>query len=161
MSLGVSWENGKRMNPRRIFSNNADALQFCRDEEARRDVHGQITAKADGLQVARWLELDAELKAAGTKGLQSVGERALKDALVIQKTPTAARCLELYLAAKGKSVYADDCRNRCGHFVRWFGQDRVISEAIPDVMKVYFTDNSGATGRRTISGWLGWAADDD
>jgi hypothetical protein len=89
VSLGVSWENGKRKNPWRIFSNNADALQFCRDEEAHRDAHGQITAKADGGEVAGWLELDAELKAAGTKGLQSVGEKALQDAKAIHKTATA------------------------------------------------------------------------
>lgn len=157
VSLGVSWENGKRKNPRRIFSNYADALQFCRDEDARRDAHGQITAKADGVQVARWLELDAELKAAGTKGLQSVGEKALQDAKAIHKTATAAHCLELYLKGMGKSVYADDSRNRCGRFLRWFGLERPISEATPAVMTAYFTDFPDKTGRRTISAWCGWA----
>lgn len=161
VSLGIQEHDGKRKNPRRVFPIHADALQFCRDELARRKAHGEITAKADGPQVAGWLDLDARLIAAGAGSLQVVGAKALKDALAIQKTATAARCLQLYVATKGKSVYADDCRNRCGSFVRWFGNDRAISEANPEVMKAYFSDHPGATGRRTISGWLGWAADEE
>lgn len=161
VSLGVEWVDGKKKNPRRTFSMHADALQFCRDELARRKAHGQITANADGAQVAAWLDLDARLIAAGTGGLRAAGERALKDAIAIQKTATAKRCLELFVAELKKSVYADDCRNRCGHFLRWFGQERAISEANPEVLKAYFSKHPGATGRRTISAWLGWATDEE
>jgi hypothetical protein len=160
VSLGVSIENGKRKNPRRTFDNHADALRFCENEKARRVAHGQITAKADGVQVAAWLELDAQLKAAGTKGLQSVGKQALKDALAIHKSATAARCLELFVATLGKSVWADECRTRCGRFVRRFGEGRPISEATPAAMMDYFTQHPDPTGRRTISAWFSWAVEE-
>ena len=129
VSLGVSWENGKRKNPRRIFSNNADALQFCRDEEARRKAHGQITANADGVKVAAWLELEDKLLKAGAGSLKEVGERVLRDTLAITVVSTAGECLSRYLSHRGKSVYADDSRNRCNHFIRWFGAEGPIREA--------------------------------
>lgn len=160
VSLGVSWENGKRKNPRRIFSNNADALQFCRDEEARRKAHGQITANADGIKVAAWLELEEKLLKAGAGSLKEVGERVLRDTLAITKISTANECLSNYLSKHlGPSIYADDSRNRCNRFVKWFGADRPIKEATPEVMNAFFAKHTGATLRRTVSAWFGWAVD--
>ena len=152
VSLGVGWENGKRKNPRRIFSNSADALQFCRDEEARRDAHGQITAGADGVKVAAWLSLDLALMEAGAGSLKEVGDRVLSDTLAVTVVSTAGECLSRYLSKYlGKSVYADDSRNRCNRFVRSFGVERPIKEATVAVMNAFFAKNTGATLRRTVS----------
>lgn len=161
VSLGVTIENGKRKNPRRVFQNNADALQFCRDEEARRKAHGQITANADGVKVAAWLELEEKLIKAGAGSLKEVGERVLKDTLAITKTTTATLCLSSYLTKHlGPSIYADDSRNRCNQFIKWFGAERPIKEATPEVMVAFFAKHTGATLRRTVSAWLGWAVDE-
>lgn len=160
VSLGVTWENGKRKNPRRLFDNSADALQFCRDEEARRKAHGQITANADGVKVAAWLALEEKLLKAGAGSLKAVGERVLRDTLAITKISTANECLSNYLLKHlGPSIYADDSRNRCNRFVKWFGADRPIKEATPEVMNAFFAENAGATLRRTVSAWFGWAVD--
>lgn len=157
----MSWENGKRKNPRRIFSNYADALQFCRDEEARRAAHGQITANADGVTVAAWLELEEKLIKAGAGSLKDVGERVLKETLAITKYATATVCLSNYLSKHlGPSVYADDSRNRCNSFVKWFGAERPIKEATHELMGAYFAEHTGATLRRTVSAWFGWAVDE-
>jgi hypothetical protein len=160
VSLGVSWENGKRKNPRRVFSNNADALQFCRDEEARRKAHGQITANADGVKVAAWLELEEKLLKAGAGSLKEVGDRVLRDTLAVTRVSAAEECLSRYLDHRGKSVYADDSRNRCNHFIKWFGAKRPIRESTTEVMKAYFSEHKGATLRRTVSAWFGWAVDE-
>lgn len=160
VSLGVTIENGKRKNPRRVFQNNADALQFCRDEEARRKAHGQITANADGVKVAAWLELEEKLLKAGAGSLKEVGERVLRDTQAITQISAAGECLSRYLSHRGKSVYADDSRNRCNHFIKWFGADRPIQEATTEVMKAYFSKHTGATLRRTVSAWFGWAVDE-
>jgi hypothetical protein len=160
VSLGVHRENGKRKNPRRLFSNNADALQFCKDEEARRIAHGQITAGADGVKVAAWLSLDRDLMEAGAGSLKEVGERVLRDTLAVTVVSTAGECLSRYLSHRGKSVYADDSRNRGNHFIRWFGAERQIREATTEVMKAYFSKHTGATLRRTVSAWFGWAVDE-
>jgi integrase len=100
------------------------------------------------------------LKAAGTKGLQAVGKQALKDAQAIHKTATAAHCLKLYVECLGKSVWADECRTRCGRFVRRFGEGRPISEATPAAMIDYFSKHPDKTGRRTISAWFSWAVEE-
>lgn len=161
VSLGVTFENGKRKNPRRIFSNNADALQFCRDEQARRKAHGQITANADGAQVAAWLKLEEKLIEAGAGSLEDVGNRVLRDTLAVTMVATATECLSNYLSKHlGKSIYADDSRRRCNNFVKWFGVERPIKEATTDVMTAYFAKHTGATQRRTVSAWLGWAVDE-
>jgi len=160
VSLGVTIENGKRKNTRRIFDNQADALRFCENEEARRFAHGQITAKADGTKVAAWLELEEKLIKAGAGSLEEVGKRVLKDTLAITKTSTATLCLSNYLTKHlGPSVYADDSRNRCNQFIKWFGAERSIKEATPEVMQAFFAKQTGATLRRTVSAWLGWSVD--
>ncbi len=161
VSLGVEWVDGKRKNTRRIFANNADALKFCRDEEARRDAHGQITAGADGVEVAAWMKLDKQLMEAGAGSLKEVGNRILKDTIAVTEHSTARECLTRYLTTYlGKSVYTDDSRNRCNCFLKWFGDDRQMREATPEVMKVFFNKNPGKTLRRTISAWFGWAVDE-
>jgi len=160
VSLGVELVDGKRKNPRRIFANNADALQFCRDELARRGAHGQITAGADGVKVAAWLELEEKLQRVGAGSLKEVGERVLRDTEAITQVSAAGECLSRYLSYRGKSVYADDSRNRCNHFIKWFGAERQVREATTEVMKAYFTKHTGATLRRTVSAWLGWAVDE-
>ena len=161
VSLGIQIVDGKRKNPRRIFDNNADALQFCRDEQARRDAHGQITAGADGATVAAWLELDKKLLEAGAGSLKEVGNRILKDTLAVTEHSTARECLDKYLATYlGNSVYADDSRGRGNCFLRWFGEERQMSEATPEVMRAFFNKNTGKTLRRTISAWFGWAVDE-
>lgn len=161
VSLGVHRENGKRKNPRRLFSNSADALQFCRDEEARRIAHGQITAGADGVKVAAWLALDRDLMEAGAGSLKEVGDRVLRDTLAVTVVSTAGECLSKYLSKHlGKSVYTDDSRNRCNSFVKSFGVERPIKEATTEVMQAFFAENTGATLRRTISAWFGWAVEE-
>lgn len=161
VSLGVSWQDGKRKNTRRVFDNYADALQFCQDEDARKVAHGQITANADGVLVAAWLKLNEKLINAGAGTLEEVGERVLRDTLAISRVSTAGECLSQYLERHlGNSVYADDSRNRCNSFLRWFGVERPMREATVEVMKDFFTKNSGATLRRTVSAWMGWAVDE-
>ena len=161
VSLGVEWVDGKKKNPRRLFANNADALQFCRDEQARRDAHGQITAGADGAEVAAWLELDKKLLEAGAGSLKEVGNRILKDTLAVTEHSTARECLDQYLTTYlGHSVYTDDSRGRVNCFLRWFGEDRQMREATPEVMKAFFNKNSGNTLRRTVSAWCGWAVEE-
>ena len=161
VSLGVQWVNGKRKNPRRIFANNTDALKFCDDEEARRGAHGQITAGADGAEVAAWMKLDKQLLEAGAGSLKEVGNRILKDTLAVTVHSTARDCLNKYLTTSlGNSIYADDSRGRVNCFLRWFGDNRQIREATPEVMKAFFNENSGKTLRRTVSAWCGWAVEE-
>lgn len=161
VSLGVEWVDGKRKNPRRIFANNADALKFCRDEEARKDAHGKITAGADGVEVAAWMKLDKQLLEAGAGSLKEVGNRILKDTIAITEHSTARECLTQYLTTYlGKSVYTDDSRNRCNCFLNWFGDNRQMREATPEVVKAFFNEKPGKTLRRTISAWFGWAVDE-
>jgi len=193
VSLGIEWVDGKKRNPRRQFSIYADALDFCNDEKARRKAHGSITAGADGVRVAlllaldakltaggvdlkrveQWLAIDERMRAAGTGDLLAVGERIVKEAEAIKRTGSAFRCLELFLAIFSPSIYKDDIRNRCGHFVRWFGKERLVSEITADVIELYFNPpqapdappdapqpkGPGKTSRRTMSAWFGWAVE--
>lgn len=193
VSLGVEWVNGKKRNPRKQFNLHADAVEFCRVEKARRIAHGSITAGADGVRVAlllaldaklaaggvdlkrveQWLAIDERMRTVGSGDLLTVGERILREAEAIKSTGTASRCLELFLATHKPSIYKDDLRKRCGHFVRWFGTERMVSEITVDVIKLYFDPpqdpeappdapllkGPGETARRTLSAWLGWAVD--
>lgn len=191
VSLGVEWVDGKKRNPRKQFNLYADAVEFCRAEKARRIAHGSITAGADGVRVAlllaldaklaaggvdlkrveQWLAIDERMRAVGSGDLLTVGERILREAEAIKSTGTASRCLELFLVTHKPSIYKDDLRKRCGHFVRWFGTERMVSEITVDVIKLYFDPpqdkdapsdapllkGPGETARRTLSAWLGWA----
>ena len=166
--------------PRRFFQLRADAQDFCNDEKARRREHGSITAGTDGARVALWMNLDAKLGegghnlstieswlaldqllgASGAGCLMDAGKRVLRDAESIRKAGTAQTCLDIFVATKSPSIYADDIRNRGGRFVREFGGARPVSEITPEVMTAYFAKVPGASSRRTISAWLGWAAEE-
>lgn len=161
--VSLGWVDGK--NPRRKFANKDDAQAFCLQEKARRKAHGQLTADADGELVARWMKLEESLKAAGAGSLVTVAEKALRDHAAITKSGTARECFDMAHAALKtagrKGNYLADLRNRCGRFLRTFGEDRPIAEATPAVVSAFLESIQDGAGsyRRTISAWLGWAAD--
>lgn len=67
MSLDITVVDGRRINPRRQFKARADALEFCNAEKLRRKAHGEITANADGVQVAQWMKLDTKMESASVR----------------------------------------------------------------------------------------------
>lgn len=161
--VSLGWVDGK--NPRRKFKTKDDAQAFCLQEKARRKAHGHLTADADGELVARWLKLEEQLKSSGAGSLVSVAEKALKDHAAITKSGTARECFDAahaaLKAAGRKGNYLADLRNRCGRFLRDFGENRAIAEASPQVVAAFLGNIKDGSGsyRRTISAWLGWAAD--
>jgi integrase len=161
--VSLGWVDGK--NPRRKFATKDDAQAFCLLEKARRKAHGQLTADADGELVARWMKLEERLKTAGAGSLVAVAEKALRDHAAITRTGTARECFDMahaaLKAAGRKGNYLADLRNRCGRFLRDFGENRPIAEATPAVVSAFLGNIKDGSGsyRRTISAWLGWAAD--
>lgn len=167
VSLGWDKETGK--NPRRKFKLKEDADVFCLEEKARSKAHGAITAGADGVLLKRWMELDEKLKAARAGSLLEVGNRVLINQLAITRNGSAKECFDAFHAKMVESVhsgelsgtYLADLRNRCGRFLRWFGEDRPMVEASKELATQFFekiTDQSGVY-RRTISAWAGWAVE--
>lgn len=165
VSLGIVWEGDKKRNPRKQFLTRALAQDFCNSERARRKAHGGMTADADGALVAAWMDLEGRLQAAGAGSLADVGQRALRDALAITRTGSAAACLDAChndLQSMGRrGVYLADLRGRCGRFLAFFGENRAASEITPAVVTAYFESikDGAEVNRRTLSAWLGWAAD--
>ena len=141
VSLGIVVEDGHRKNPRRQFQTRADALEFCNAEKRRKRAHGEITANADGVKVAQWMELDTKMAAAGVQlsdvdrwilldaslreagagSLQHVGTRALSDAHAVKRHGTVAECHEGWmkhlLAQKRRGRYLANGRNFCRNFI--------------------------------------------
>lgn len=167
VSLGWEKETGK--NPRKKFQNKDDAQAFCLDEKARRKAHGQVTAGADGVLVKRWMELDEKLKASRAGSLLEVGNKVLIEQLAITRFGSVKECFDAYHAEMFKEVdrgelsgtYLADLRNRCGRFLRWFGEKRPMVEFSKAQATKFFeeiTDGSGVN-RRTISAWAGWAVE--
>ncbi len=164
--VSLGWMEGK--NPRRKFNTKDEAQAFCLQEKTRRKAHGLLTAEADGGLVSRWIKLEQQLKANGIGSLAEVAERALRDHSAITKRGSAKECLNAALKAlkalKADGIagsYHSDLKNRCGRFLRWFGANRPMSEATPQVVSTFFgsiNDKSGSC-RRTISAWMGWATD--
>jgi hypothetical protein len=171
VSLGIH-ENpeGKKTWKRRYFASRAEAQDFCSAERARIKAHGAMTANTDGAMVSQWLALNDQLLDAGAGSLLEVGKRILADIKAIRKSGSAGECLDAFLVTRAPSIYTDDLRVRCGRFVDWYGADRRMSEITRDVMMGYWDhlktrsaaknkNKIGATDRRTISAWMGWAAD--
>lgn len=141
VSLGITVENGRRINPRRQFKIRADALEFCNAEKLRRKAHGEITANADGVQVAQWMKLDTKMEASGVRlsdveewiqlhdrlaragagSLLEIGNRALEDALSVQCRGTVGQCYEAWAkwlkAQKRRGRYRSNARNFCANFI--------------------------------------------
>ncbi len=167
VSLGWEKETGK--NPRKKFQNKDDAQAFCLTEKARRKAHGQVTAGADGVLVKRWMELDEKLKASRAGSLLEVGNRVLIEQLAITRFGSVRECFDEYhaemlrVANSGEisGTYLSDLRNRCGRFLRWFGEKRPMIEFSQAQAAIFFTDITDKSGvyRRTISAWAGWAVE--
>lgn len=141
VSLGITIENGRRINPRRQFQIRADAQDFCDAEKRRRRAHGEITANADGTKVAAWMKVDAkmevagvsladvqswidldvQLREAGGKQLIGTGRQALRDLLAVKKHGTAVECYNAWLAyliaKRRRGRYLNNARNFCSNFI--------------------------------------------
>ncbi len=162
--VSLGWEKDTGKNPRKKFQNKEDAQAYCLDEKARRKAHGQVTAGADGVLVKRWMELDEKLKASRAGSLLEVGNRVLVDQLAITTFGSARECFDACHAAlradDRSGIYLADLRNRCGRFLRWFGEDRSMVEVSQAKIFEFLgtINNKSKVDRRTISAWTGWAA---
>ncbi|MFT4177427.1 MAG: hypothetical protein QM627_12330 [Luteolibacter sp.] len=178
----VSLGNVDGKYPRKFFKTRADAQLFCNDERARRKVHGSITAEADGVKVSQWMQLDELLEKTGIKlstiekwialekrmtdakagSLLESGSAHLDAYLSVKKTGTAKECFEAFhtalIAAKRRGKYRADSRNRCGRFLRWFGDDKEVLNITPQTIEAYLATLKNKGDFKTISAWLGWAA---
>lgn len=141
VSLGITIENGRRINPRRQFQIRADALDFCKTEKRRKKAHGEITANADGVKVAQWMKVDAkmeeagvsledvkswidldvQLREAGGSPLIGTGRQVLRDLKAVQKHGTVVECYNAWVAhltaKKRRGRYLTNARNFCSNFI--------------------------------------------
>ncbi len=157
VSLGIV--DGK--NLRRKFKTKADAQDFCNIERANKNEDRTMPDGADGSLVKKWMALDAELKAAGIESLLTAGRRVLKDAKAVTQTGSAKQCFDAFhtaLTGKRRGKYLADLRNRCGRFMKYFGENRSALEITPEVIEAYLKTLKNTGDFKTISAWLGWAA---
>lgn len=141
VSLGITIQNGRRINPRRQFQIRADALDFCKTEKRRKKAHGEITANADGVKVAQWMKVDAkmeeagvsledvkswidldvQLREAGGSPLIGTGRQVLRDLKAVQKHGTVVECYNAWVAhltaKKRRGRYLTNARNFCSNFI--------------------------------------------
>lgn len=178
VSLGMMVENGRRINPRRQFKIWADANDFCKAEKRRRKAHGEITANADGVQVAQWMKLDAKMEAVGVRladvekwvqlharlsdagagSLKDVGSRALEDALSVQCRGTVVQCYEAWAkyleTQKRRGRYRSNARNFCNNFT--YGDFALRSDG--EIHAEVTVDGEGNNDGED-KGWKGFGAD--
>jgi hypothetical protein len=157
VSLGMV--DGK--NVRRKFKTKDAAQEFCNTENETKKKDSKMPVGADGALVAEWMAMDAELKEAGVDSLLAAGRRVLKDAKAVKQTGSAKQCFDAChtaLTGKRRGKYLADLRNRCGRFMRYFGQNRPVLEITPEVIEAYLKTLKNTGDFKTISAWLGWAA---
>lgn len=157
VSLGMV--DGK--NVRRKFRTKQAAQDFCNEENANKKEDKTMPDGADGSLVKKWMALDAELKAAGVESLIAAAQRILKDVKAVTQSGSARQCFDACHTAhtgKRRGTYRADLRNRCGRFLRYFGEDRPAVEITPEVIEAYLKTLKNPGDFKTISAWLGWAA---
>lgn len=163
VSLGIEVHEGKRSWKRKQFKTRSAAQDFCNERRRTILARGEKAAEADSGLVAAWLAMENDLQAAAAGSLLEAGKRALRDAKAVQKVGTAKECFDACHAdysrpGHRRGTYRSELRNRCGRFLRYFGNDRPSIEITPAVIEAYLgtLTNKGDFG--TISAWLGWAA---
>ena len=87
----------------------------------------------------------------------------------VTQTGTAQECFDAchnyHVAKKSRKTYRSELRNRCGRFLRYAekGQpawkDRPVLEITPEVIEAYLETLPNSGDFKTISAWLGWAAE--
>lgn len=161
-------------------------MEFCNAEKLRRKAHGEITANADGVQVAQWMKLDTKMEAAGVRlsdveewiqlhdrlaaagagSLHDVGSRALEDALSVECRGTVGQCFEAWTkwlkTKKRRGRYRSNARNFCTNFIQGDFAHRPLedpedAEEIQEVVKVNADGEVEAEGED--KGWKGFGAD--
>jgi len=165
VSLGMV--DGK--NVRRKFKIKAAAQDFCNNENETKKKDSRMPAGANGALVAEWMAVDAELNAAGAGSLLEAGKQKLRDTKAVKKSGTSQECFDAchkyHVDNKSRGTYRSELRNRCGRFLRYAeeGQpawkDRPVIEITPEVIEAYLETLPNKGDFKTISAWLGWAAD--
>src|ERR1035437_1583096 len=154
--LGVWGEDGEGRWEKKQFATKSAEQDFCNAERP----------KKTGSLIEAWEALDAHLRKAGAGTLVEIGTRVLKDTNAIKQTGTAKECLDrchqALVADKLSGIYTSDILERCGRFLRWYGEDKEMSKITSEVMIAYFATLTGkaTTDRRAVSAWMGWAADE-
>ncbi len=169
VSLGMRVENGKRVWKRKQFTTRAAAKDFCNERTKAIKARGEKAAEADSGLVSAWLAMEVALNAAGAGSLLDAGKQKLRDTKAVQKTGTAQECFDAchkyHVDNKSRGTYRSELRNRCGRFLRYAeeGQppwkDRPVIEITPEVIESYLETLPNKGDFKTISAWLGWAAD--
>lgn len=158
--VSLGGEQGKRS--RRFFGTRAEADAFCRDEKLRRKAHGGLTAQADGKQLAEWLAIEAKLQKLGFS-LSQAGLDRLKALEAVRKQGTPSDALDAFLKAleaKGRrKATLQDYGIRLRRFVAFLPSSdlRTVDESTIAAYLAPRKDQGGAE-RRTVSAFLGWAA---
>lgn len=156
VSLGMV--DGK--NLRKRFKTKSEAQDFCNAERASKKVDKTMPEGADGFLVRKWIALDQKLTKAGVDDLLVVGNRALKDLKAVQKTGSARECFDACCESHDgnrREAYLNDLRNRCGRFMRYFGEERSMLEITPETIEAYLNTLKNPGDFKSISAWLGWA----
>lgn len=163
VSLGVEIVGGKRIWKRKQFQTKSAAQDFCNERRNAILARGEKAAEVDSGLVLTWMAMETELQAIGAGSLLDAGKRVLRDTKSVQKKGTAKECFDACHAdysrpGQKRGSYRSDLRNRCGRFLRYFGNDRPVLEITPEVITAYMETLPNKGDFKTLSAWLGWAA---
>jgi hypothetical protein len=169
VSLGVEIVGGKRIWKRKQFQTKSAAQDFCNERRNATLARGEKAAEVDSGLVLTWMAMEAELQAIGAGSLEDAGKQKLRDTKAVKKSGTAQECFDAchkyHVDNKSRGTYRSELRNRCGRFLRYAEKDqpawkdRPVIEITPEVIESYLETLPNKGDFKTISAWLGWAAD--